>query len=123
VTSGRKSDPETYAFQDRAAGPQATQRFGPVAEAAGLVVVLGRLQRNVVPEPLGLLMSVGVTADVDQQARVVDGRTRLVVQVEPLRQSQRDQTLAQDVFHGLAEAEVDSERERSDELGEAKCRS
>ena len=45
-----------------------------LAEALGLVVVLRRLEVDVVAEPLRLLVGVGVTADVDQQRRVVDAR-------------------------------------------------
>ena len=41
-------------------------------QAAQLVVVLGRLQRDVVAEPLRLLVRVGVAADVDEQRGVVD---------------------------------------------------
>ena len=77
------------------------------------------LQRDVVAEPLGLLVGVGVAADVDQQRRVVDDRPLLLVEADPLGQPQRDQALAQHVLHRLPEAEVDAERERRDELGQA----
>ena len=61
------------------------QRRGRAAHAALLVVVLGRLQRDVVAEPLRLLMRVGVAADVDQQRRVVDAAALLVVRDRPAR--------------------------------------
>ena len=41
---------------------------------------LRRLQRDVVAEPLRLLVGVGVAADVDQQRRVVDGDALLLVE-------------------------------------------
>ena len=50
------------------------QRGHRCRQAARLVVVLVRLQRDVVAEPLRLLVGVGVAADVDQQRRVVDDR-------------------------------------------------
>ena len=87
-----------------------------------LVVVLARLQRDVVAEPLRLLVGVGVAADVDQQRRVVDDRPRLLVEPEPLGEPQRDQALAQHVLHRLPEAEVDPERQRRDELRQANLR-
>lgn len=63
-----------------------------------------------------------MAADVDDQRGVVDDRALLVVEPDPLRHPQRDQALAQHVLHRLAEAEVDAERERGDELGQADVR-
>ena len=65
------------------AGPHPLQRGLPGTDAAHhrhelpealavLVVVLRRLQVDVVAEPLRLLVGVGVAADADQQRRVVD---------------------------------------------------
>ena len=54
---------------------------------------LRRLERDVVAEPLRLLVGVGVAADAEQQRRVVDGRARVLVQPEPLGETQRDQAL------------------------------
>ena len=47
------------------------------AHAAELVSYLSDFRRDVVAEPLRLLVRVGVAADVDQQRRVVDGAARL----------------------------------------------
>jgi hypothetical protein len=80
------------------------------------VVVLDRLQGDVVAEPLGLLVGVGVAADVDEQSGVVDGRALLFVEPDSLGQSQRDQALPQDVLHRLPETEVYAERERGHQL-------
>ena len=87
-----------------------------VRSAAQLVAVLDGLHRDVVAEPLRLLVRVGVTADVDEQGRVVDDRPLGLVEPDPLGEPQRDEALAQDVLHRLAEAEVDAERQRRDEL-------
>ena len=87
-----------------------------------LVVVLARLQRDVVAEPLRLLVRVGVAADVDEQRGVVDDRPRLLVEADALREAQRDQALPQHVLHRLPEAEVDAERERGDELRQPNLR-
>ncbi len=88
------------------------------AQASKLVVVLAGLERDVVAEPLRLLVRVGVAADVHQESRVVDDRALLVVESDPLREPQRDHALTQHVLHRLPEAEVDAERKRSDELGQ-----
>ena len=52
-----------------------------------LVVVLARLERDVVAEPLRLLVRVGVAADVDQQRRVVDDRALLLVEPDAARRA------------------------------------
>ena len=88
------------------------------AQASKLVVVLSRLERDVVAEPLRLFVRVGVTADVHEQSGVVDDRALLVVEPDPLRQPQRDQTLTQHMLHRLPKPEVDTERKRSHKLGQ-----
>ena len=75
VTGERKRQPEPKSVQRRVAGSQEPHPGGGHAHAPRLVVVLDRLQRDVVPEPLGLLVGVGVAADVDEQRGVVDDRT------------------------------------------------
>ena len=85
-------------------------------QAPRLVVVLDRLQGDVVAEPLRLLVGVRVAADVDEQRGVVDDGALLLVEPERLGQPQRDQALPQHVLHRLPEAEVDAERERGDQL-------
>jgi hypothetical protein len=91
-------------------------------QAPGLVVVLDRLHGDVVAEPLGLLVGVGVAADVDEQGGVVDDRSRSLVELDPLGHAQRDQALAQNVLHGLPEAEVDTERKGRHELRQPNVR-
>ena len=115
----RELDTDPEAVQRAVVGSQQLQRREQVADAAELVVVLARLQRDVVAEPLRLLVRVGVTADVDEQRRVVDVGTRLLVEPDALGQPQRDPALSQHVLHRLAEAEIDPQRQRADELSQA----
>ncbi len=100
------------------AGAEQAHHAQRLAGRARLVVELGRLQGDVVAEPLRLLVGVGVAADVHQQRAVVDGRPSLVVEADPLGDPQRDQALPQDVLHRLAEAQVDPQRQRGHDLGE-----
>ena len=86
------------------------------------MVVLDRLEGDVVAEPLGLLVGVGVAAHVDEEGGVVDDRALLLVEPETLGEPQRDQALPQDVLHRLPEPEVDPERERGNELRQADLR-
>jgi hypothetical protein len=64
-------------------------------------------------------VGVRVAAHVDEKGRVVDGRARLLVHPQLLGQPQRDQALAEDVLHRLAEAEIDPEGEGRYELSES----
>ena len=85
--AGRSSRPARGARRTRTRGrpgtgaaagcPRPTSRIvASAAHAAELVVVLAGLQRDVVAEPLRLLVGIGVTAHVDEQGRVVDDRPR-----------------------------------------------
>ena len=115
-----EADSET--LQRRCAGADATEHGRRAAHALELVVVLAGLHRDVVAEPFRLLVRVRVTADVDEQRRVVDGDALLLVRTRLLGDPQRDQALAQHVLHRLPEAEVDAERQRRDELGQPNAR-
>ena len=92
-TANSNADPEP--MQRRGTRAEHPQHPRPSRTACGCVGVLGRLERDVVAEPLDLLVGVGVAADVDQQRAVVGGRPRLVVQRQQLAQAQRDPALAQ----------------------------
>jgi hypothetical protein len=122
VARQRELQPHPNAVQRRVAVAHQPHRRRHGAQASELVVVLSRLQADVVTEPLRLLVGVGVAAHVDQQRGVVDGCSRLLVEADPLCKPQCDQALAQHVLHRLPEAEVDPERKRPDELGEANVR-
>ena len=115
-------DGEVEADPERCSGvpPAPSSRSMPTMsrDAERLVVVLGRLQRDVVAEPLRLLVRVGVAAHVDQQRGVVDGRALGLVEADELTEPQRDQALAQHVLHRLAEPEIDPQRQRREQLGQ-----
>jgi hypothetical protein len=114
----RELEPDPEPVQRRIARadqPHGRER-GPYA--AQLVRVLAGLQRDVVAEPLRLLVRVGVTADVDQQGGVVDRHPVLLAQTRVAGQPQRDQALPQDMLHRLAEPQVDAERQRRDQLSQ-----
>ena len=120
VARRREREPDAQAVQRRVARPEPAHRRRPCARTlVGSWSYLPALQRDVVAEPLGLLVRVRVAADVDEQRAVVDDRPRLLVGAEPLGQPERDQALPQHVLHRLSEAEVDAERERGDELRQA----
>ncbi len=110
--------PDAKAVQRRIARPEPTHPGGRTGHAAPLVLVLLRLQTDVVSEPLGLLMGIRMAADVDQQGGVVNRRPRLLIESHPLGQSRRDPALAQDVLHRLTESEIDPQRQRGHELGQ-----
>jgi hypothetical protein len=92
VARERELEPDPEPVQRRLPAPISRSIATARARAAQLVVVLVGLQRDVVAEPLRLLVRVGVAADVDEQRRVVDGGARSLV--EPTaRRAQRDQAL------------------------------
>ncbi len=95
---------------------------GRTAETAYPMAVLDRLHRDVVAEPLGLLVGIRVAADVDEQRRVVHDRAFGLVETDPLREPKRDQALPKDVLHRLPEAEVDTEREGGDQFRQPELR-
>ena len=111
------ADPE--AVQRWVAAPQQPQGRQRSAQGPKLVVVLAGLQGDVVAEPLGLLVGVGVAAHVDQQGRVVDDRALLLVEADAFGQAQGDHALAQHVLHRLAEAQVDPEGQGGHQLGQS----
>jgi hypothetical protein len=112
-----QGDPE--AVQRRVPGADEPQPLGNAAQAAGVVAVLGGPEGDVVAEPLGLLVRVGVAADVDQQGCVVQRRALGVVEAQGVGQPQRDDALPEHVLHRLAEAQVHAQGQRRHELGEA----
>jgi hypothetical protein len=64
------------------------------------------LKRRVVAEPLRLLVRVDVASHPGNQSRVVDNLSFGLIQAKPLGEPERDQTLAQHMFHRLAHAQV-----------------
>ena len=88
------------------------------AHAAELVVVLAGLERDVVAEPLRLLVGVGVAADVDEQRGVVDDRR--CSSSSPMRSASRSaiRHWRRTCSIGCPKPEVDAERQRRHEFGQ-----
>src|SRR6266567_2377842 len=63
-----------------------------------------------------------MAADIHQQRRVVDDDALALIEAGALGEAQRDQTLAQDVLHRLPEPEIDAQRKRRHQLGQAYLR-
>src|ERR1051325_3787338 len=78
------SNPTLKAVQQRLSPTDQPPHRPPARRTAQRLVVLGRLHRDVVAEPLGLLVRVGMAADVDQQRGVVDDRALLVVEADQI---------------------------------------
>jgi hypothetical protein len=65
---------------------------------------------DVVTEPIGLFVRIGMTADVDQQGGVINDRPLGFVEPDALGQAQRDHALPQHMLHRLPEAKVHADR-------------
>jgi hypothetical protein len=57
-----------------------------------------------------------MASDADEQRGVIHIRSPLLLEPDPLGESQRYQALPQHVLHRLPKAEIDTERQRRDEL-------
>jgi ATPase subunit of ABC transporter with duplicated ATPase domains len=64
-----------------------------------------------------------VASDVDQQGREVHGCTTVLIDTDPLGQTEGDEALPKDVLHRLPEPEVDPQRKGRDQLGQTDRRS
>ena len=84
----RELEPDTEAEKRRIPASELLQGCHRPADAPELVVVLRRLEPDVVTKPLRLLVRVGVTADVDQQRRVIHDGPRVLVQPDPLAETE-----------------------------------
>jgi hypothetical protein len=87
-----------------------------------VVVVAVTLQRDVIPEPLCLLIGIRMAAHPGQQPREVGHFALSLIEGEELGHPQRNQSLPQNVLHRLPEPKVGAERDRGNELGEADSR-
>ena len=67
-------------------------------------------------------MRVGVTTDADKQGRVIHVGAAMLVEPGPLRESQRDQALAQNMLHRLPKSKIHAEREGRHELSQPEMR-
>ena len=86
--------------------------------AGEITAVLVPSHGDVVSEPGGLLMRVGVTAEPRQQRDVVDDGAVGLVQPDIVRDPQPENARPHDVLHGLPETKVGGQREGRNQLGE-----
>jgi hypothetical protein len=107
---------DTEALEQRLPGTESAETSHRRPHAVQAIDVLVSLQGDVITEPLSLLVRVGVATHVREQRRVIDDRSLVLVEAEVLGEAQRDPALAQYVLHRLAEPEVDTQRQRTDEL-------
>ena len=98
---------------------EVAEHEAPAARPAHVDLSRVALERDVVAEPLGLLVGVGVAADPGEQPGVVDDHALGLVEPQALAHPQRDQGLADHVLHRLAQAQVGAQRQRRHQLGEA----
>ena len=87
-----------------------------------IAIVRVPLQRQVVAEPLRLLIRIGVTANPREQTRVVQRPAFAIVEPEPLRKTQRDQARTDHVLHRLPQPEIRPKRQQRDQLRETNLR-
>jgi hypothetical protein len=119
IAPDRQLEPDPEAVQRCFGRPDQLQVRDRPADAGHLVLVLERLEREVISEPLRLFVRIRVTPHPDEQRGVIHDRPVSVIETEPFRESERDQALAQDVLHRLAEPQIDPQRQRRHQLREA----
>jgi hypothetical protein len=73
-------------------------------------------QESAVFEQLGRDLGIGCAADVEEQACVIDLRSRLIVDPQPLAQAHRDKRALQAVLKGQSHAEIRGEAQRRNHL-------
>jgi hypothetical protein len=76
--------------------------------------------RDVVAEPSGVFLGIGMASDPHDQRRVVDGAALFGGQAEPVGQSAGDDRRAQHVFGRLTQTQVDGHRQRRQHLGSSR---
>ena len=105
--------PGTSALEERTPGSDVLQH-----EAGSRTVDEGEVcfERQIVAEPLGLLVGVDVASDPREERGVEDRGARRFVQADALGQAHRDQALPEDVLHGLPQPEVGPQRQDGEEL-------
>ena len=115
----RQRRPEPGLGQGRVTGPDTAhgvgERMGRLALVVAEAVALGS---DVVPEPLGLLVGVGVATDPAQQTGVVGHVPLRDLELEKLRHPQGHQRVPQDMLHRLAQPEVGAKRDGRHQFGE-----
>ncbi len=96
---------------------------GRLPRPAEVIAIVGvPLQRQVVAEPLRLLIRIRMTANPREQTRVVQRPAFAIVEPEPVRKTQRQKTRADHVLHRLPQPEIRPKRQQRDHLRETNLR-
>ena len=112
-TGSHQRGTQLRAFDHRQSGTQMFNQEPARGHRTGEVNVSGvGLQRQVVTEPLRLLICIHMTAHPGKQRGVVDDTAVGPVQSQPIRQPHRDQALAQHMLHRQAHAQIEAKRQR-----------
>ena len=120
ATDERDSNPGS--FERAQSGPEAPQHEAHSLRAREVDAPGVALHREVITEPLGLIIRVDVTADPCQETHVVQDVELGLVEPEVLAHAPRDDVLAHRVLHGLAQSEIGAERQHRQQLGESNVR-
>jgi hypothetical protein len=120
VTQKTQRDPGSLEQRPTGAA-NVLQHEGGGRHGASKVIPIVRvaLDRQLIAEPLGLLIGIGMAAHPRQQSRVVHDCALRLVQTQMLGQAQGDETGPHHVLHGLTQTEVGTERQKSDQFGKA----
>jgi len=119
VTQETQGDPGSFAQRPPRAADVLQQegggRPGPPQVVAVVRVALGP---QVIAEPLGLLIGIGVAAHPRQQSRVVQDAALRLLQTQVISQPQRQQAGPHHVLHRLTQTKVRTQRQQSNQLGQ-----
>ena len=118
VTQETQGDPGSFAQRPPGAADVLQHEGGgwpgPPQVVAVVRVALGP---QVIAEPLGLLIGIGVAAHPRQQSRVVQDAALRLVQTQVIGHPQREQASPHHVLHRLTQTKVRTQRQQSDQLG------
>ena len=119
AATAKKGNSESRPFCHRPASAEMTQHeHRPSGGRREIDAPEVSLERQVIAEPLRLLVGIHVTAHPRDQGCVVDDHTVSLIQAQPLGQPQGNQALAQHVLHRLAHAQVGRQGQNSQQFGE-----
>ena len=116
--AGEKPDRDTSPVQPVPASADLPHHLTRRADADRVNQAEARLQGQVVPEPLRLLVRIDVTPDPDDERYVVQDRPVVVAQTQPLPDAQGQDALPQRMLHRLTHPEIGSERQHDQQLGQ-----
>jgi hypothetical protein len=117
ATRGRQRRGRPQAKRKRLAPARMTEEERHPGKPAQVGLVTVRPKRDVVTEAGGHLRSISHATHPRQHRDMEERGLLLVGQPDAAAETRRDLPTAQQMFHGLTQAEVRGERERSEQLG------